>query len=297
MHSDALKVFVTICRQGGFVAAADHLNRSQPAVSRRIALLEEEVGAPLFDRAAGGGRLTPVGAALLPRAERVLAALEDCTAAMREMVGGPAGRVGLVAVGTLAGHPLAPALKRFAAGAPGVTLDIATATSDEVTARVRSGAAEIGLRYGLRAEPDLEVTSLGREPMAVAAPPGRDGARGLADLADETWLIFPAIAGAPSPANILTHFAAAGIGGVSWRPVDSLTAQKRLVEAGFGLALMPASAMQEELSRGSLVALPVADLKAGNPVALLTRRGGYLTPAALALAETLRGVDWGGAGG
>ena len=47
MHSDALKVFVTICRQGGFVAAADHLNRSQPAVSRRIALLEEEVGAPL----------------------------------------------------------------------------------------------------------------------------------------------------------------------------------------------------------------------------------------------------------
>ncbi|MFB2351662.1 LysR substrate-binding domain-containing protein, partial [Priestia megaterium] len=68
--------------------------------------------------------------------------------------------------------------------------------------------------------------------------------------------------------------------------VDSLTAQKRLVEAGFGLALAPQGAVAEELARGDLATIAVGDLDAANPVCAVMRRDGYLSAAARAL------VDW-----
>jgi DNA-binding transcriptional LysR family regulator len=70
--------------------------------------------------------------------------------------------------------------------------------------------------------------------------------------------------------------------------IDSLTAQKRLVEAGFGIALVPDSSVREELAAGSLVVLDVADLDLAVPVTALTRRGGFLSAAARTLLDELR---------
>lgn len=66
---DQVETFVTIVRRGGFTRAAAALHLSQPAVSRRLDLLEREVGRPLFDRTRGGTRLTEAGRAscLTPR--------------------------------------------------------------------------------------------------------------------------------------------------------------------------------------------------------------------------------------
>ena len=83
MDSEGLHTFLTIHRAGGFSLAAERLGRSQPAISRRIALLEAEVGAPLFERAAGGIVLSQAGRVLLPHAERVAAALKDSAAQRR----------------------------------------------------------------------------------------------------------------------------------------------------------------------------------------------------------------------
>jgi DNA-binding transcriptional LysR family regulator len=72
-------------------------------------------------------------------------------------------------------------------------------------------------------------------------------------------------------------------------PIDSLTAQKRLVEAGFGLALMPESSVEEELRLGTLRALSVAAMRLAVPVVLVHRRQGYLSGAARALMTLLAG--------
>ena len=66
---DHIETFVTIVRRGGFTRAATSLHLSQPAISRRLHLLERELGRPLFDRARGGARLTEAGRAFLPHAE------------------------------------------------------------------------------------------------------------------------------------------------------------------------------------------------------------------------------------
>jgi len=91
-------------------------------------------------------------------------------------------------------------------------------------------------------------------------------------------------------------FLTRGLGEVEWTAVDSLTAQKRLVEAGFGLALMTESSITEELAAGSLSTIAVRQLAVAAPVYLVTRNGGFLSQAALRLLELLRteySAGWG----
>jgi DNA-binding transcriptional LysR family regulator len=72
--------------------------------------------------------------------------------------------------------------------------------------------------------------------------------------------------------------------------VDSLTAQKRIVEIGFGLALLPESSIQEELRLGTLAIIDVKQLRATIPVAAIHRRNGYLGGAAKALLALVSGA-------
>src|SRR5205814_1255599 len=163
MELDHVEAFVAIVRRGGFTRAAAVLHLSQPAISRRLHLLEHELGAPLFDRVRAGAALTDAGRAFLPHAEALLASMRD-----------------------------------------------------------------------------------GIEPAA---------------LAGERWITFPPRPGpGPEPyATLLQHrLAACGLGDAEVVHIDSLTAQKRMVEAGFGLALLAESSVDEELRRGTLRALPVA---------------------------------------
>src|SRR6478752_4030569 len=72
-----LRAFVAVAREGNVSRAATRLHLSQPAVSLQLKRLADETGLLLFTRTAQGLALTGDGAALLPPAERVLAALED----------------------------------------------------------------------------------------------------------------------------------------------------------------------------------------------------------------------------
>lgn len=294
MDIEALRTFLAIRRTGGFSSAAEALGRSQPAISRRIALLEGELGAPLFERVARGVVLSQAGEFLLPHAVRAVAAVEDCARAAAALRSDASGPLSVVAVGTLAGANLTPILKRFTAAHPDVALSLRTATSAETSDLVRQGEASIGLRYHYDAAPDLTCEQIAEERLAVACGPDHPHAGGavssLRELADETWLAFPGADASREPAanNLFAQFLVRGVAEINWTPVDSLTAQKRLIEAGFGVALLPESAIVEELASGALAVISVDDLDAANPVCLVTRREGYLTPAALALCDLLR---------
>jgi DNA-binding transcriptional LysR family regulator len=69
--------------------------------------------------------------------------------------------------------------------------------------------------------------------------------------------------------------------------IDSLTAQKRLIEADFGVGLLPASSVEEELRLGTMRVLPIAALQTTVPVMLIYRRHAYLSRAARRLREML----------
>jgi DNA-binding transcriptional LysR family regulator len=288
-----IETFVTIAALGGFTRAAQRLNRTQPAISRRLGLLEQELGAPLFERIRGNVRLTEAGRVFRPHAEAALAALKDGRDAVRVSQTGIAGPVSLALVGTLADTHVVDVLRAFARRAKDVRLELRTASSAEVSNLVRRGEASLGLRYFNDNSADLISLDAGREAMLVVAAAGHPlSGRRVRDprgLIGERWIGFPPLSGdLDSSGNVLARqLVSAGLSAAEVVFIDSLTAQKRLAQAGFGLALVPASSVRDELRRGLLVALDVPAMHTAIPVFAIHRRRGYLSPAATALLELL----------
>src|SRR5207245_1863304 len=106
-------------------------------------------------------------------------------------------------------------------------------------------------------------------------------------LAGEAWVAFPVRQGSSGESyaeTLAERLAALGLSSAEVVVIDSLTAQKRLVEAGFGLGLLPSSSVEEELRAGTLRALPIAAMRLKVPGVLVPRQLGHLGGAAPARA-------------
>jgi DNA-binding transcriptional LysR family regulator len=303
MELDHVEAFVAIVRRGGFTRASSTLGLSQPAISRRVHLLEEELGAPLFERTRSGGVLTDAGRTFLPHAEALLASMRDGMDAVAALGAGDRGPVTLAVVGTLASSSLTERLRRFRDAHPAIDVRLRTALSAEVSGLVRRGDATLGLRYHADPHPDLVSTTIHEEPLlpVCSAHHPLARARSVAPeaLARERWIGFPAATGGarePYGSAVEHALAAHGLDTAEMILIDSLTAQKRMVEAGFGLAMLQESSVDEELRAGTLRVLSVPGLRVKIPVALVHRRRAYLSGAARALRPAdARGAPGGAA--
>lgn len=298
MELNEIEAFIAIQRTGNFTRAATALYISQPAISRRIELLERELGAALFERLPTGVRLTEAGRAFLPHAQQVLAALLDGAEAVRaleeEQPGKARGNITLALVGTLASTSLTKPLQAFRQTYPLVRLLLRTARSDEVSELVRQGEALLGLRYftdqhaGICSQPvmdePLQVVSAAQSRLITATPTEPAALQGI------PWIGFPigvGSSGEPFARILARQLLQNGLDSVEMIEIDSLTAQKRLIEADFGIGLLPASSIEEELRLGTMRILPVAALTATVPVVAIHRCQGYLSRAARLLLEML----------
>jgi DNA-binding transcriptional LysR family regulator len=297
MELDHVEAFLAIARSGGFARGSAAMHLSQPAASRRIQLLEAELGAPLFDRLSRGAALTDAGRAFLPHAQAILASMRDGIDAVNSVCGIVHGTVTLALVGTLASSTLTAQLRQLCQAHPGLDLRLRTALSAQVSALVSRGDAALGLRYGSDPAPGLVSVITYQERLVPVCPPGHPLAEGRADpiaaLAGQRWFSFPSHPEAPVDAYaaaLQQLLAAHGLGAADVLPIDSLTAQKRLVEAGFGLAILPESSLDEELRAGTLCPINAPTLTATIPVTLIRRRNAFQTAAARALAAAL--TDW-----
>jgi DNA-binding transcriptional LysR family regulator len=296
MELDHVEAFVAIVRRGGFTAASSSLHLSQPAISRRIRLLERVLGAPLFERVGRGVILTDAGHAFLPYAESLVASVRDGVEVVAALRGTNGGTVTLALVGTLASSTLTRCLRRFREAHPAVDVRLRTALSAEVSGLVRGGEVTLGLRYDSDRHPELVSRTIHEEPLVPVCGPGHRLAQARrvepGALAGERWLTFPPRQGAREPYSSAVErcLAACGLGDAEIVPIDSLTAQKRMVEAGFGLALLPESSVEEELRAGTLFALRAPALRTTVPIALIQRRHAFLSGATRAFVAML--LDW-----
>lgn len=279
---DQLSAFVTIAERGTVTSAARKLHRTQSAISRRLSLLEDALGAQLFDRRGAALALTDAGRAFLPFAESALAAVASGRDAVKQQQAPGAGSVSIAIVGTLVEAPLAQALREL----PSLALSVLTASSAEVSRLVRCGEANLGLRYFEDADGDLTSELLGLENLCVVASPAATPAT------TQRWIGFPFTRSFKEDFGRLLEqqLTAAGMRGAEVMAVDSLSAQKRLVEVGLGLALLPESSVREELARGTLVVVDMPSMATTIPIHLVQRRVGYKSPAAGELIAVLKQV-------
>ncbi len=172
MDTHSLTVFMAVAENGSFSAAAERLFLTQPAVSKRIAQLEQQLGTRLFDRVGRRIRLTEAGEALLPRARQVLLDLEDMGRAISNLTGRVAGTLRIGTSHHIGLHRLPPVLRRFSREYPEVRLDIQFIDSEEAWEGVLHGDLELGV-VTLPPRPDgrLRTQTIRNDPLEIMCAP------------------------------------------------------------------------------------------------------------------------------
>ncbi|MFE2127884.1 MULTISPECIES: LysR family transcriptional regulator [Streptomyces] len=283
------EVFLRVARLASFTAAARSLGYTQSAVSRQIQTLEDEWGAPLFDRLPRGVRLTEAGRVLLPHAEAVGERLRSARAELDALRTLGAGRLRIGSFSTADAALLPRALAAFRARHPAVSLTRTEGPSAKHLALLAAGELDLAVVADTSGRPPRDCTPhhLLDERMYVALPgghrlAGRTGLR-LAELADEEW-----IAAGTRPEETLMHSALAS----GFRPRTGFVAadwiaKQGFVAAGLGVTLVPELAASSV--RPDLVLVPLhPDDTPRRGVYAATPRGVAPTPAAAALLALLK---------
>lgn len=250
MDLNALREFAAVIQQGSFAGAARKLDTPKSTVSKRIQDLERSLGVKLIERTTRRLRLTPEGALVLARAERILADADDISSSLGEGQDQVRGHLRIAApqlFGQIFLGDVAALCRRLH---PELTLEFVLTDSqpdlDEegLDAAIRLGASAAS---SLIARPLFETNRvLVAAPGAVTTEPGSPR-----DLADYPVALFGL--GLIQTWNLINHrdeMLVRVAGGVSFSSYPSLY---QAVRAGAGLALLPEYMVREDIRRGDLV--------------------------------------------
>jgi LysR family transcriptional regulator, nitrogen assimilation regulatory protein len=281
-----LTALVTVSDVGSVTKAARLLHVVQPAVSRYIRSLEEEVGVPLFERTRHGMTLTPAGEILAGRARRALLELERARAEIRpdrEHV------QGIVTIGLLESTVellAAPLLESVGRRHPGIDLRVLSAFSGHLQQWLDDGAVDMTLLYNLASTPSISVTPLLQESLWAVAPPtvelAHDDALTWAHLARRR-LVLPVVGhGLRTLIDQALH--TAGVEPTIACQTNSMLVQKKLVATADTWTVLPAAGVAEDVAAGRLNGGPLAEPEVSRTIVLALQRGTRVPPAVEAVA-------------
>ena len=237
-----LNAFLAVVEHGGFTAAARATHTVQSNISTHVARLERELSTTLIDRSTG--RPTQEGDAVLARARRIQAELAALEADVSSLQGSPRGTVRLGVIGTTARWLTPHLVEDLARSAPQIDLIVADGTTTSLSLRLLDGELDVAVVGLPLDDPEIRTTALFDEDYVVVAP-GAHPLAGLdvatvADLARHE-LLLPAPR-TPIRRAIDEAFAAAGLRARPKVEIDGLRLLASLAFAGFGAAIVPASA-------------------------------------------------------
>ena len=145
MEISTLQAFVAVARSTSFSGAADQLHLTQPAISKRIAALELELNARLFDRIGRTVLLTEAGQVLLPNAERILDEIDETRKIIATLTDQVRGRLSLATSHHIGLHRLPSMLHTYTRKYPEVELDLHFMDSEAACIKVGHGALELAI--------------------------------------------------------------------------------------------------------------------------------------------------------
>ncbi len=255
MNSDDLALFAHVARVGSLSRAALDLGADQSTLSRRIGVLESELGGRLFHRSGRGVTLTERGEQLMLHAERVAAALEEAARELRDSARRGPARLCIAGQPTIARLLFARLAGTVKDALPDTRLHFVEGLASQILSRLDDGEIDIAIlylpeRYGGSLNSDRLLT----EDLHLVSPRGHplpDGpvqARSLEGLP----LVLPST---HHGLRVLAESLAARCGfsvSVALECDGSLSLTKRLVMASGACTVLPAGAVMEEVAQGTL---------------------------------------------
>lgn len=267
MDLASLNAFIAIAETGSFSLAGERLHLTQPAISKRIAGLEQQLQVRLFDRLGREINLTEAGRALLPRAYQILGVLDDTRRALSNLSGEVTGRLTLATSHHIGLHRLPPLLRAFTRAHPQVALDIQFLDSEVAYEEVLHGRAELAvITLAPQTREPVRAVGVWDDPLDFVAAPEHPlaclGPVSLADVAGHP-AVFPGD-------NTFTHhivrrlFEAEGLVPNIGMSTNYLETIKMMVSIGLAWSVLPRTMLDEQVVR-----LPLAGIQ-------LQRRLGYI---------------------
>lgn len=241
-----LRCLVAVCEELHFGRAATRLHMTQPPLSRQIQLLEASVGARLLDRTSRSVALTAAGAALYEDAVKLLKQADAAVERACLTANGDAGRV-TVGYTAVSGYVMIPQLLLLAQQAlPGIDVVLQEMVSSRQLAALAEGSLDLAFVRPLASDAALDYRCVVREPMQLVVPAARPLAAkrrvSLRDLHGQPLIMYARKEGQYFHDKILDLFAATGVQPRFVHHMGQTHAIVALVQAGIGVAIVPASA-------------------------------------------------------
>jgi DNA-binding transcriptional LysR family regulator len=285
-----LGAFVEVVRRGGFSRAGKVLHLTQPAVSKAVKALEEELGQVLLVRQGRRVMLTDAGRVVFDRAQSVLSGLHSIEEEVAEVGAVRRGhlRLGIPPMVGAAFFP--PVLGDFRSTYPGVTLELREVGARSIEALVLDGEIEVGATVLPTDPAAFEVLPLMRDVLRAVVHPRNPLARrravALRDLERVPFVLYRedfALHG-----HILDACRRAGFTPQVASESSQWDFMAAMVAADVGVALLPQTICRR-LDPAQVTVLPLVEPEMRWDLALIWRRGRHLPPAARAFVEVVRG--------
>lgn len=259
IHAPAILYFDQVRRSGSFREAARKLNVVSSAVNRQILKLEDELGTPLFDRLPGGLKLTVAGELFARHVINVLQDTERVSSELDALQGLRSGHVEVAAVEGVAADLLPLVIERMRSRYPGISIGVSVLGSRVIPQLLASGQVDLGLAYALSRNEDLSQLLKAHFHLGAIMLPDHPLAR-AEKLTFATCAAHPLVLAKPalSIADLLREsIHHAPDWGRALVETDSVELAKRLVLRGVGIAFQTRIGIEDELSSGRLVHIPL----------------------------------------
>ena len=248
MEFGQLRYFLKIAELGTFTRAGEELGMTQPALSRAVAKLEEELGQPVFERRARRIELTDAGRILQTRAEQILALVDDTLAELGDSETTGAVRVG--AIPTIAPYLLPIVLRDFRDRLPGVHVVAYEETTDKLLHRCNQGEVDVAVMAAPIVGRYLEAETLFEEELFAVLPTGHPLAArktiSLADLRQQPFVLLDDTHCLSE--TILSFCRQRAFQPVAIQHTCQLATVEELVSLGHGVSLIPRMARNADTS-------------------------------------------------
>ncbi|AYC33538.1 LysR family transcriptional regulator [Pseudomonas cavernae] len=285
MDLASLNAFIAIAETGSFSEAGERLHLTQPAVSKRIAGLEQQLKVRLFDRLGREVSLTEAGRALLPRAYQILNVLDDTRRALTNLNGEVTGRLTLATSHHIGLHRLPPLLRAFTRAYPQVALDIQFLDSEVAYEEILHGRAELAvITLAPETHAPVKAVPVWDDPLDFVAAPehplARNKAVSLAEVAHHA-AVFPGD-------NTFTHhivqglFEAQGLTPNIAMSTNYLETIKMMVSIGLAWSVLPRTMLDDQVVR-----LPISGVQLNRQLGYILHTERTLSNAAKAFMQLL----------
>ncbi len=285
MDLHALTAFVSVAETESFSIAGERLHLTQPAISKRIANLEEQLHCRLFDRISRQVTLTESGRTLLPRAKQILLDIEDTRRTLANLSSTISGCLTIATSHHIGLHRLPPFLKHFCHQHPEVELRLEFSESESAYDHVLQGQLELGIiTLSPNPHPQLTATPLWMDQLQFVSAPDHPLAKAqtpsLGDLTQYSAIL--------PDSNTFTRkivterFAKQELSLDVVMPTNYLDTIHMMVSIGLGWSLLPESMIDERVT-----VLRLSEPAPTRQLGLITHRDRTLSNAARAFIQLL----------